>query len=424
VASDEYLRRTAITRLSVSPAQAERLEETIDEWRRGANLATDIGWQHDETVQRKLQSLAYDEIRDETSLGSQHTILACFQASEAIKGVHERRSQGRPHSKPVFTAPTVTYDRKTMTLFGDGTVSLATTESRVRCELLLPDEEDGYQYQYLDSDEWEVTESTLTARDGEYFLHLGFRRPKPECDTAENRTVLGVDLGIENLAVTSTAHFESGAEFRHEHREFERIRGNLQQTRTESAHRTLVQRAGREERYSRDYLHRVSNRILGEAREYDCTHIVFENLTHIRDSMPDARKFHQWAHRMLVQYVRYKARTFEIEVAFVDPKDTSRRCSECGHTSETNRTERDFFECRECGARANADYNAAKNVGLRFVRRGQQNSWRTGGGQLALKSGTVKPNDGFVPYSEQEIEVESTDKSCPNRSERARTPSE
>jgi putative transposase len=61
---------------------------------------------------------------------------------------------------------------------------------------------------------------------------------------------------------------------------------------------------------------------------------------------------------------------------------------------------------------------------LRFVRRGQQNSWRTGGGQLALKSGTVKPNDGFVPYSEQEIEVESTDKSCPNRSERARTPSE
>ena len=45
-----------------------------------------------------------------------------------------------------------------MTLFDDDTVSLATTDSRVRYELVLPDE-DGYQHQYLDSGEWEVTES-------------------------------------------------------------------------------------------------------------------------------------------------------------------------------------------------------------------------------------------------------------------------
>jgi putative transposase len=39
-----------------------------------------------------------------------------------------------------------------MTLFDDETVSLSTTESRVRCELALPDAEDGYQRGYLDAD--------------------------------------------------------------------------------------------------------------------------------------------------------------------------------------------------------------------------------------------------------------------------------
>ena len=37
-------------------------------------------------------------------------------------------------------------------------------------------------------------------------------------------------------------------------------------------------------------------------------------------------------------------------------------------------------------------------------------SRRTGNSQLALKSGTVKPNRGFVSYSATESEAESTDK--------------
>ena len=57
----------------------------------------------------------------------------------------------------------------------------------------------------------------------------------------EDGTVLGVDLGIVTIATTSTAYFASGRELRHRHREFERIRGTLQQTGTQSAHRTIQQ---------------------------------------------------------------------------------------------------------------------------------------------------------------------------------------
>jgi hypothetical protein len=82
-------------------------------------------------------------------------------------------------------------------LFDDGSVSLSTVDGRIRCDLNLPDEENGYQYDYLNHEEWDVTASTLSKRDGEYYLHLGFRKDKPEKqverqDDDEDRTVLGV----------------------------------------------------------------------------------------------------------------------------------------------------------------------------------------------------------------------------------------
>ena len=180
--------------------------------------------------------------------------------------------------------------------------------------------------------------------------------------------------------------------------------------------------AAAKNRYNRDYLHRVSNRVLEEAVAYSCTHIAFEDLAHIRDSMPSKRKFHQWAHSQLVQYVEYKAEELGIEVVYVDPENTSKRCCECGHTSEGNRTERGFFECEKCGAMANADYNAAKNVGWRFVRHGLHDLRRTGDSQLALKSGTIKPNRGFVSYSATELEAESTKQTPPSTKRAGATP--
>lgn len=412
----DYLRRTAITRISVTPDQREALERTLDEWRRGCNIASKVGWQEGESTKTSLQSMAYEIIREETDLGSQHSILAVHQAADALKSAREAERGGRQVSRPTFRSPTIKYDARTMTLFEDESeVSLTTTSGRVRCRLILPEDDDGYQFKFLDDEGWEVTESTLKARDGGYFLHIGFRkslsaRSSEKSTAAENRTVLGVDLGIENIAVTSTAHFESGRELHHEHRTFEAVRRGLQETGTESAHRTLIQRENVERRYTRHYLHRVANAIIEEALEYDCGYIVFENLKHIGAVLPGDQKFHKWAHDQLVQFVRYKATERGIKVVFVDPKNTSRRCSECDHVSEKNRPTRDFFECQNCGATANADYNAAKNIGLRFVRRGLQDSRRTGHGQLALKSGTVTPSRGFAPYSESEIEVEDTDK--------------
>ena len=56
----------------------------------------------------------------------------------------------------------------------------------------------------------------------------------------------------------------------------------------------------------------------------------------------------------------------------VEPDHTSQRCShtDCGFTHEDNR-DGEQFRCLKCGYEINADYNGAKNVGLRYMRKRQ-----------------------------------------------------
>lgn len=405
----EYEYRTAVTRLDVDSDERRALEETIDAFRDGCQIATDLAWNECYRPD-EVQSLAYDTVRDRTGLKSQHAILATHRAAEAIRGCVDRFAADKSATKPTFTAPSVAYDARTLTLFDDGTVSLTTLGSRVRCQLVLPEEDDGYQYQFLDDEAWSLTESTLTARDGAYYLHLGFRRPRTPVLTAEGGTVLGVDLGVENIAVTSTARFFSGSELNHRRRAFKRRRAALRGVGTESSRQTLSRLEGRERRYARDVLHRVANGIIEEAQAYGCRAIALEDLGRLQEITPNIDWFHAWAFRRLADYVEYKATTHGIDVVYVDPANTSRRCPECGCTTAGNRPHRGHFSCLECDRRQHADYNAAINIALRGVRRGQQPSRRTGARRCALKSGTVTPNCEFTAYPDGS-EAESADKS-------------
>ncbi len=49
-------------------------------------------------------------------------------------------------------------------------------------------------------------------------------------------------------------------------------------------------------------------------------------------------------------------------LVLVDPKNTSRCCPKCGHTSKDNRTTQERFLCVECGYKENADFVGAVNV--------------------------------------------------------------
>ncbi|MFG3442919.1 RNA-guided endonuclease InsQ/TnpB family protein [Nonomuraea sp. NPDC047897] len=57
-----------------------------------------------------------------------------------------------------------------------------------------------------------------------------------------------------------------------------------------------------------------------------------------------------------------KAESAGRELIAVDPRNTSRTCSRCGHCAKDNRRTQAAFACTACGHTAHADVNAATNI--------------------------------------------------------------
>ncbi len=58
----------------------------------------------------------------------------------------------------------------------------------------------------------------------------------------------------------------------------------------------------------------------------------------------------------LGDFLHYKARLSGGQVIEVDPRNTSRRCSSCGHVTQENRESQAVFLCKKCGHEDNADH--------------------------------------------------------------------
>jgi len=61
-------------------------------------------------------------------------------------------------------------------------------------------------------------------------------------------------------------------------------------------------------------------------------------------------------------FLEYKMKLNGGEVIYVNPKNTSIKCSRCKHISSENRKSQASFECINCGFQENADYNASLNI--------------------------------------------------------------
>ena len=392
------VRRTVPVKLDVDSDDAALLRETVDEFLWAANYVVDYAWQgeYKTTSKAQLQEETYDEVREQTRLHANLVQNARNKAADAVQGVVARWKQGEYAGKPHFSQPTVVYDKRCAT-FHDKSVSLATVDGRIEVEYILPDgDRDTPHSRYLDNDDYEVTGAELHTKDGEWFLHLRTKAEvesdTPEQATTGHNTVLGVDLGVNQLAVTSTGTFWSGHEFDHWRREYENRRASLQQCGSRHAHEN-VQSVGRKEagRFKM-MLHRIANGIIEEAAANGCTVIAFEELTGIRDRLPGASWGHKWAFERLYEYVEYKAELYGIDVEQVDPENTSRRCSHCGFTHPDNR-DGEGFACLKCGYENHADYNAAKNIGLRYLRRNQTGDG--GGAPVGVRLNSAGPGPAY-----------------------------
>lgn len=363
-------------KLAVSDEQRDALHATREEFLWCANRAAEFCWDNTDyekccTNKRKAQAALYDELRDNTDLTANLVIGAIYRAVEAVKGCVERWKKRQRVSQPTFTSWFMDYDKRSSTVRRTE-VSLSTLNGRVECDFVLPSDSPTPYEQFVLGEDYEFRTSTLRRDEttGEFYFHLKTQKYDDTDGTTdtEHRSVLGIDLGVNSLAVASTGTFWQGDDYDHWVREFEKRRAKMQQRETQAGHNALLRLGKRERAWRKQYIHTVSNELVTEAVENGCSTIVFEKLDGIRERLPFAEWHHIWAFRRLYEYVAYKAPERGVSIEQVGPNHTSQRCSKCGFTHESNRDGTEF-RCRSCGYTVNADYNAAKNVGLRYARK-------------------------------------------------------
>ncbi len=299
----------------------------------------------------ELQKMVYQSARIDFGLSSQ---LAIRAISKVVNSYKRDKS-----IKPTFRREgAVTFDERVMSFKGLHEVSLLTLQGRV----LVPFRVGGYQASGLDQIKGQAD---LLYRHGTFSLAVTLDVPTPEpLDTTDT---LGIDMGIVNLATDSTGETFSGKVIDRTRARLSAHRQRLQKRGTRSAKRRLKQLAGKEARFRRDVNHSISKRIVEKAQAKGQATAI-EELRHLRQRTERTVKRSQrqrhstWAFAQLRLFLSYKAALAGVPLYTVDPRNTSRTCSVCGHCEKANRQSQALFCCVQCGFSCNADGNAAKNI--------------------------------------------------------------
>jgi IS605 OrfB family transposase len=176
---------------------------------------------------------------------------------------------------------------------------------------------------------------------------------------------LGVDLGVANIGSDSDGRRYSGSEVTSVRWRNRKLRTRWQAKQTRSAKGSLKKLAGGESRFARHVNHCISKQIVATAKGTGGG-IRMEDLKGIRTRAkvrhPQRGVQHSWAFWQLRQMIAYKAPLAAVLVEFIDPRNTSRTCSKCGHCEKGNRRNQSEFRCRSCGHQAHADINTAENI--------------------------------------------------------------
>ncbi|WP_328503010.1 transposase [Streptomyces sp. NBC_00457] len=210
-------------------------------------------------------------------------------------------------------------------------------------------------------------ESDLVRRDSGWFLSATCEVPEVPRN-ADPVDVLGIDLGIVNIASTSDGEIMAGRDLNRMRVRERKLRAKLQKKNTPSAKRRLKKRRRKEARRVKDINHKIAKHVVAEA-ERTGRGIALEDLTGIRERVrlrkPQRATLHSWAFHQLGRFIACKARRAGVPVVYVDPAYTSRTCAECGHVDRANRVSQAWFACRSCGFVDHADRNGSRNIRAR-----------------------------------------------------------
>lgn len=344
------MKQTMLLKLAPTEEQHQALLETMHAFNQAANYVAEIAFEEKSANKFALQKLVYGELRTTYKLPSQLAIRCISKAAEAYKRDKSIKPSFRPEGA-------IVYDPRVMSFKDLNQVSLLTLSGRV----LVPFRMGGYQEARMGSIKGQAD---LVYRRGIFYLAVTLEVPTPEPDEPEGG-VLGVDLGIVNLATDSEGEVFSGEAVERNRKRMNALRQRLQKRGTKSAKRHLKKLSGKEARFKRNTNHVISKRIVQKAKNHR-QGIAIEDLRHIRERSTvrkSQRNRHaSWSFGQLRSFLSYKAAFAGVPLHTVNPRNTSRTCHACGHCAKENRKSQASFVCVQCGLAAPADWNAAVNI--------------------------------------------------------------
>jgi putative transposase len=339
------MKLTVCLKLKTTSADSAALLATLELANAAANAISETAWQTKTFGQFALHKETYAAVRANFDLAAQVVVRLIAKVADAYKLDRHRKRVFRPHGS-------IAYDDRILR-YGEDRVSLWTVAGRLTIPFVC-DERTRRLLAHRQG------ESDLVYRDGVFYLLATVNYEEPPEGEVED--VIGVDLGVVNLAVDSDGIRHSSRHvnsLRHRHR---RLRARTKRLYTRSAKRLFKRRRRKERRFATHVNHTISKRLVAEAQRTKRA-IALEDLKGIRDRVrarkPQRATLHSWSFHQLRSFVEYKAKMAGVPVILVDPRNSSRTCPACGHCEKANRPCQARFLCRQCGLAGLADYFAA-----------------------------------------------------------------
>ena len=343
---------TAKIKLVPTKEQGDLLLATLHRVNECANWLSDEACKLGVFSYFAMQKPLYHPARQKFKLSAQLTVRVFSKVADSYK-------LNRKEKHSFWKTGAIAYDDRILSFRKEANVSIWTLGGRQNIKYLAGPRQ-------IEQLKQRQGESDLIYHRGKWYLGVTCNVEEPSLREVDEW--LGVDLGIAKIATDSDGGTYSGDAVKGVRYRHRRLRTKLQIKRTRGARRKLRDLSGREYRFASDVNHVIAKQIVAKARDTN-RGIALEDLRGISDRITVRRQqrdiLRSWAFAQLRNFIEYKARLEGVAVAAVDPRNSSRECSECGHIDKRNRSSQSVFRCLACEFETNADYNAAMNLSAR-----------------------------------------------------------
>lgn len=346
------MNRIVKIKLLPTTEQKEALKSTSDTFTSVLNWLSSKAFHLQEFRKNQLQKLTYADCRSSfPGFSSQLTVRAVDTVCQSYK-------LDKRHIHLFKKNTSTVYDQRVLS-FKKDKCSIWTMNGRLDIPIKIWNE-DMFGRHHGQSD--------LIQKDDKWYLHISTYKDDPEVIPCQE--YLGIDMGVNNIAVSSDNVIYSSEQIEKKRIKYYEHRRRLQLRGTKSAKRKIRKVGNKEARFRKNVNHVISKELIRRAKGTK-RGIAIENLNGInrRTTVRKAQRNQRmgWSFHQLGSFLEYKAADQGIPFIKVNPKNTSRECSECGHIDKKNRKSQSEFLCLKCGHKDNADINAAKNISVRAV---------------------------------------------------------